>query len=265
MSREYGDPWAPPWRATALKAIVQESLEHLRHRRDTKALRMGRAIHLALLGPTKFELCHGPGETTSREQKQCDDAIMRWLWNPRDWASITGAAKALKANAGVGGLVATGEPEQEFRWVDQATGEECRARVDLWDEASGTLLEIKHVGCKLTQASAEREFAKWLTHLQLAHYQSGIEACGGTVRRVLAAYVEASAPHACILFEPDPEAMEVGLMLRDGALRAAKAIRLGKREAGAFQDPGGVHRLSLPAWATTPNLPPTDDDQEVYA
>lgn len=197
---------------------------------DTAAMSYGRAFHCALLEPTKFRTRYvtlpsmalrsvaDRGEYIAR----CSDALGFGLdADPTDSADAVRAAVAAEAaehgrhvlsesdlatlHAQVASLnlsehsmarriVASGCHEQIHRWVDEASGVSCKAKLDGYTESVGILWDLK-----TTQDATAEGFRRALWtygyHYQEAMYRRALRAAGKAVRDAYFVLCETTRPY----------------------------------------------------------------------
>lgn len=257
---------------TSIPAINWSTLKHLRESplhyrhaltapsKETDAMRIGTATHLAVLEPERFaeRVAVWDGE------RRAGNAYKEWLaanegklhLRTQDLAGIDAIATAVRAHPVAARLLSEGEAEVTLEWTDEATGLRCKGRAD-WirreEDGSITVIDLK-----TTRTTNPRQFAAQCAQLgyhgQAAHYVAGVRAMhpdAPTVRFIVIA-VESGPPHDVAVYELDagvPDgALYVGELLRRELLtKLADCIR-------HDEWPGRCPRmetLCLPGWALT--------------
>lgn len=255
-------------RYDAIDAVNWSSLVHLAtsaklldwrrtHPRDeTDALRLGLAIHCAILEPDRFPTAYirrpylGDGRTKAGK-------ILRARWEEeRDpnavvldadkYELVTRCAESARSHPAVRDMLRGGRAEEILEWTDEETGLACKGRVDY---LTPTLVaDLKSTRAETIDGFA-REVAGRLYHGQLAFYIDGAIAA----RRVSADVAQASVigiqtvePFDVIPARLGSEWLERGRSLYRGLLR-----RYADCQAAGWW-PGlapGVVDLRVPPWA----------------
>lgn len=255
--------WNPAISKSSLDQI-NKSVAHLIASRaapvDTKALKLGRALHQLVL----------EGEDVFRASFAIPD-------NPKDddWRSKAGRAfvslkesegliclhreegerlaqmlKALKGHeTAYKWLKARGMREHSFFWQDTETGVPCRCRPDL-------LVKTPHgwviVDLKTTADARPYEFArsaaKYRYHVQSAFYWDGVEAVlGEPVIGFIFVAVETSAPFGVGVYTVHREDTERGRDIYHADLE--KWVRYNDTKNPWEGYPSGIAGLPMPQWS----------------
>lgn len=255
-------------RYDAIDAVNWSSLVHLAtsaklldwrrtHPRDeTAALRVGLAIHCAILEPDRFHTAYIPkpdlGDGRTKAGK-----IRRAEWNAsRDQSAVvldadeyelvTRCAESARSHPAVRDMLRGGRAEEIIEWIDEETGLACKGRVDYLTPT--LVVDLKSTRAETVDGFA-REVAGRLYHGQLAFYLDGAIAA----RRVSADAAQASVigiqtvePFDVIPARLGSEWLERGRSLYRGLLR-----RYADCQAAGWW-PGlapGVVDLRVPPWA----------------
>ena len=228
---------------------------------ESKALRFGRALHTAILEPERFARAYtvapvfGDLRATDRTSKEDAKAnkIRRDEWRAAnagreiltaaDSARIGGMASALRKFQPLAGrVIDKGAHEVTLRWRDAETGIESRARLDVWHEASGTVLDLKST-LDAGADSFARSIDRFRYDVQEAMYRDALDVLGLDVRRFLFLAQEKSPPYACALYELERESVALGRAeLRVDFELYARCLETDTWPAY----PQGVTRISLP-------------------
>lgn len=255
--------------ASGLKQMLR-SPAHFRHfveegSSDNPAFAFGRAFHCAVLEPDRFDLAyrvlpdHAPRRPTPQQlnaKQPSDDtkrAVAWWAqWNADGRATLSGEdydrirrmADSVRAHPVAAGLLVGGEREATFRWQDEGTGLDCQARADLY-LAGEYLMDVK------TCQDASKEgfaaaVARYRYSLQLAHYLSGIRACGDAIRWFVFLAVESHEPFVCQPHILGPRTEQLGFDLRERAItRQAECVKAGRWPGYSDE----LMEIEAPAWA----------------
>lgn len=220
----------------------------------TTALVFGSAFHCASLEPERFALEYvvAPsfGDCRKKENRAARDA---WLAENKgkqplaleDGERIRAMVAALHAHPLVGAMLRRGRPEVTVRWDDGDVGLPCKARLDLYDEEFGAVLDLKTTEDARPSAFA-RSIANYRYHVQEAHYRSGMAAVGRPVGPFIFAAIEKAPPHLLAVYELDDSAVMRGTRalarnMRTLADCAARNVWPGYSES--------IRTIELPRWA----------------
>lgn len=252
----------------AIAAVNWSSLVHLAtsaklldwrrtHPRDeTAALRIGSAIHCAILEPERFASAYitrpdlGDGRTKAGK-------IRRAQWNAaRDPNAVVleadeheivmRCAASARAHPAVSDVLRGGCVEEVITWTDEETGLACKGRLDYLTPTSVT--DLKSTRAEAVDGFA-REVAGRLYHGQLAFYLDGAIAARrvhASASQVLIIGVQTVEPYDVIPARLGSEWIERGRSLYRGLLR-----RYADCQAAGWW-PGlapGVVDLQVPTWA----------------
>ena len=220
---------------------------------ETAAMKLGTAVHMAVLEPAKFAECYAEGPMVSRATKawkEATKATTATLLPADEYAVIQGIVSSLKEHdaARKGLFDGNGENEATFITKDATTGLDIKCRADRVT-TSGFLIDLK-----TTQDAGAKSFSKSVAtfgyHLQAAFYMRCVEQATGTLPRgFVFIAVEKEPPFACQVFLADEEMLQFGAQKVDDLL---KQIRHFTEEFGTSPWPSyqqKVQPLSLPEWA----------------
>lgn len=240
-------------------AHAREEMLHPKEPTDAQAL--GTAVHAAVLEPDKFADEYVTGPECGRKSK-----IDRDTWaafeaaNPHalilgadDAEVCRGVSAAVWAHPVMRELLASkGANELSVVWDDAATGLRCKARIDRFGVVGGwsVLADLKTAGDGLTDASQvgfSKACARYLYHVQAAHYLAGMSALHGErERKFWHLACEKSAPFACAVYELSDGALAQGEQQRQRWLHRFAECE----QTGAWPGyPTQIQPLELPRWA----------------
>lgn len=223
-------------------------------REPTPALEFGRAVHMAILEPSRFASAYivAPdfGDLRSSKNREARDAWREQnpgavVISQADYDTIGGMLRSVMLHPAASKLIADGTPEVSLYWRDAITGLRCKARADYWVKSKGLVIDLKS-----TLDASPREFArsviKYRYHVQDASYRAAFHACGEPITHFAILAVEKTAPYACAVYTLDTDAVARGF----GAYRldmSALAECIKTNRFPSYSE--GVEELSLPAWA----------------
>ena len=217
-------------------------------------MRLGTAVHTAVLEPARFTECYAEGPMVSRATKVWKDAAKATkatLLPPDEFRLISGIVSSLQNHDAASKALFRGEGENEATFItrDATSGIDIKCRADRVT-ASGFIVDLK-----TTQDASASAFAKSVAnfnyHLQAAFYMRCIEQATGTIPKgFVFVAVEKEPPYACQVFLADEEMLNFGTKKVDLLL---KQLRQLTEEFGTKPWPSysqQVQPLSLPEWAT---------------
>lgn len=245
---------------------MRVSPKHYRHalatpRTDSDALKLGRLVHCMVYEPQHVDDRYVREPKFNRTMKD-ETAIARGLDGGREAAEAFAIAhvmhdvvppvlwdKALAMSAAIhddplaGPMVRGGYVEQQITWIDEATGVECRGRVD---HVNGRLSDLK-----TTRVIEPRQFAaaaaRYGYHAQVAYYLDGLAANGIVLEDVPAIpAVENEAPYDVAVYTLPPDVIAAGRALYRSCLDRLVECRAKDEWPGVSP---GYTPLVLPAWA----------------
>lgn len=248
---------------SGLWKIETASPAHFKHgkRKETHAFDFGEACHLAILEPHAFEtkVMRGPLDRRGNKWKDAVEfcaAEGRLLLTEPDFINALTIRDAVHADPWLNTIITGGTPviENSGYWIDEATGELCRCRPDLYRPDLGVILDLKSAADASPDGFA-RAAANFGYHAQEAFYTDGWNAamCAAGWENRVQAFVfltfEKEAPFAKSVYELPPSAVVEGRARMRRALDTYHACRQANDWPG--YDEGGVQSLALKRWAYT--------------
>lgn len=220
----------------------------------TASMKLGTAIHTAVLEPDEFSKRHHVAPAVDRRTK---DGKAVWeaavATAEEAGAELISASDALVCNAisaqvrshpTARKVFETGAAEMSAYWTDRETGVLCKCRPD-W------LTLPLVVDLKSTEDASRDGFMRsawnWRYHVQAAWYLDGVEqATGQRPDAFIFAAFEKTAPFACAFYYADQAMLEIG------RAEYRRLLRLYADCLSADKWPGydtAVSALTVPAWA----------------
>jgi len=236
-------------------AHLQESIASAEY--DTDALRIGRALHCAVLepgeftSPKRFGILPDGTDRRTKAGKELWESIRGRGATPIKQAehdAIRGMRDALFAHTAAGILLRSpGPTERSLVWVDEETGVLCKARHDKHAESvgGGVILDVK-----TTVDAGAREFERTIFnfgyHRQGAFYLRGAAALGLPVSHYAILAVEKEAPYGVAVYRLNDGVLDAGDAECTALLR--RFVRCVKANAWPAY-PATVQDIAIPDWA----------------
>ena len=237
-------------------------------REETPALKLGTAIHTAVLEPMRFadeyvvvpdSAPRRPTSVQLNAKKPSDDTVAAISWWEKfdadtkgktvisrdDLATCTAISERLRQHPAAQVLFRDGVAEQSMFWEDPDTGVLCKCRPD-WLIHSVAIVDVKSTQ-DASPAGFARSVANFEYHVQAAWYLDGVKIC--TNDRSPSAFIfaafEKEAPHAVAFYNADPEMIELGRR----EYRRRLQVYANCLQSNVWPGyPAAITNLSLPAW-----------------
>lgn len=225
---------------------------------ETPAMAFGRAYHCRALESERYaaEYVVLPpfGDLRSSTNRAARDA---WLAerpgvtviSKDDAERIEAMHAALMAHPLAKALLCNGECEGDnevtLRWMDEATGVQCKARADRWLRQRRTMVDLKTTD-NASPSAFSKSAAKYGYHIQQAHYCEGARAAGEPADKYLIVAQEKAAPYLVAVYQLDAASETLGYEQRQQGMRTMAECIAADEWPGYSLD---AQELSLPAWA----------------
>jgi hypothetical protein len=192
------------------------------HQKDSPALALGRAAHMALLEPGRFESDFvvwdertASGRLRPRNSKDYDAFVEankgRTVLVPDQHRFACNIRDAVRAKPIARKYLGDGQRELSFVWDDAETHAPCKGRLDLLTRVDGCDCIV---GVKSSRDLAPRAFsqqaAKLLYYLQWGFYFDGYSTLTGKEPRVVEICVESEPPHDCVVYVVPADVIDLG-------------------------------------------------------
>ncbi len=221
---------------------------------ENPAFVLGTALHCATLEPDRFHATYivkpDFGDCRKTDNKARRDAWLaenggRNVISAEDMRDVEGMLASIRKHPRAAKLLIHGAPEVTLRWQDDATGVQCKSRMDWWVERSGITFDLKSTQ-DASPAAFARSVANFGYHRQAAFYMDGLRQLGAAVEHFLFVAVEKTAPYPCAIYSLDELAIQTGhLSIRDDMERLADCME--RKVWPGYDD--GIRVLSLHSWA----------------
>lgn len=264
------DYFADPRLSNSGSKQLLRSPKHYQHdrtspRTETAALRMGSALHCAVLEPEKYALEYATAPECDRRTKAGRELWGRFQAEAEGRTVLTAAeaeqvqlmANSIAAHPLAPKLISGGQAEVSLLWSDPTYGTPCKARADYLQADAGVIIDLKTCTDASPQGFA-RQALNYQYHTQGACYLSGANALGLKVTDFVFIAIEKSPPYAIGIYRLSDAHLELGHR------RWAEACELYKRctESGLW--PGysdTITELTLPGWAASElYIDPTEEN-----
>lgn len=218
---------------------------------DSPTMRMGRAVHAAVLEPTEFPREFVLFDGTRRGKVWDEFAAVnadKTILTVEEYDRALGIAAAVKKNKDARRLLSRTKREQTATWTDAATNVKCKARVDAWKK--GVVIDLK-----TTRTLDERRFTRLCHDFdyfgQLCFYTRGLQAQTDVWQQPwdwsqYVIGVEQEAPHDCGVFEVDEDSAWYAHQHVSELLALLAKCRKSRRWPGRYES---IRTLSMPGWA----------------
>ena len=238
------------WEIRKSPAHYQWALTHLQE--DTPALRLGRAVHSAILTPKPFtvDFAELPDwDLRTKSGREARDQFMAALpdgvtpMKRDEMQTVYGMRKAFRCSSEAKELIRHSRREKPLFWTDQETGLLCKCRVD--SVTSSAAVDIKTTADGSARAF-QRDAIKYGYHVQAAHYLAGIEAVMGWRPEWYFIVIEKAEPFAVHIFRAAADFLEYGAYERGKLMEELKRCL----DAGSWPS-YQTEEINTPSWALT--------------
>lgn len=187
-------------------------------REPSAAMRLGSAIHAAVLEPDLFAKRYMPAPKVDRRTKEgkllWDDLVAQAdaagaeLVPAEDYRTCQAIALQVRSHPTARKVFATGQAEMSCYWTDQETGLLCRCRPD-WLSLP-IIVDLKSTD-DASASAFQRSAWNYRYWMQAAWYIDGVEqATGMRPDAFIFAAFEKSAPYAAAFYFADEAMLELG-------------------------------------------------------
>ncbi len=240
---------------STLKTIDVSALHYLRardaERKDTSALRVGRALHSLLLDadPPGVAIYEGKvrnGKAWEAFEAEHDGEI---ILRRGEIETVAAMRDAVMAHPIARELLAEGQGEVTIEW--SMLGHRCRGRID-WLRPNGAIVEVKTTR-KISRRAFAAEFGARFYHAQLAFYEGGLEAATGRAAADLphVIAIENEPPYDVAVYRVGYDTLEAGQRKIDEWMRALDVCA----RSGVWPGVGAeILDLRLPDWALSEDV-----------
>ena len=248
---------------TLLKKVLQSpahARQYLLHPPEpTPAMRLGTALHLALLEPHLYEQQVVVQPDFNRRTNDGKLQYSKWLDSTKDKTVLTSAqsvtciqaAQSLARHSVAMRLINAGKHEVSIGFEDIATGLQCKCRCDVLDTPNKCVNDVKSA-MDGSYKGFQRACVNFDYALQSSFYLRGASGYPTGIAAHKAGWrfnfvvVETSAPYGVAVYQLDQRAICHGDDLCDEALKSWADAKVLDQYADY---PDEIQMLSLPPWA----------------
>ena len=249
--------------ASHLRELLRSPLHYIRSistpSKETPAMKLGTAVHCAILEPERFEIEYIKAPSIDKRTKD-GKAIWseleqsgRIVLSTDEYTKAIEMANAARSHEIASKLISGGVSEQSVYWLQKVYSLDvqeilCKARPDyIKPLKKGYVI----VDIKTTQDASISEFQRkayyqWLYHLQAAHYLRGFEAVTG--KKVIAfmyVAIESEPPYAISIFKAGDDYLQAG-MKKTQELYELYATCVARNNWPSYSSE--IQELRLPKW-----------------
>ncbi|MBT8046514.1 MAG: PD-(D/E)XK nuclease-like domain-containing protein [Pontiella sp.] len=215
---------------TGLDQIDRSPLHYIterRHRRlTTDPMRVGQAIHCAILEPDTFDAHFVKSEFSefrtkaAKEWKKTQELAGRYVlkvndnadfWRVSEWNFVQAVRDSVRSDPFASILLdlTQGRAEQSAFWIDRETRKLCKCRPDFLNDSHNLAIDLKStVDASFTGFG--KSCANFRYHVQSAFYSDGLSEVGEPVNSFVFVAVGKDPPYAVACYVLDDEAIRVG-------------------------------------------------------
>jgi exodeoxyribonuclease VIII len=223
-------------------------------RSDTDALRIGRAIHTAVLEPHKFNdefLCLPEMDRRTTKGREMYAELVcqnpdKTILKPDDFNMALDVATSIRNNTHANYLLEGARTEVTLDWTHEETGIQCKARVDAYNEGLATLIDIKTTQ-DASRSGFPRKLFSYGYHRQAAYYLEAMRQNGEAASHFVFIAVEKEKPYAVALYRLDDKTLQLSRQENDALLRLYAECKRTDSWPGYTQ---GIEDISIPDYAT---------------
>jgi len=248
----------PGIRASTLKAYARSARhgwhEETRGTVETPAMRLGRAVHAAVLEPDAFRAAYTVAPKVDRRTKAGKaiwaafqaEAEHQEILTEAEMVRCLGIRDAVRGHP-TAAQILEADGHAEVSAFGEVDGRPAKCRIDWLCTLDGVtwIWDLKTTRDARPETFG-RQAAQYLYHLQAAWYLDVLDAIAPVDRAAGFVAVESDPPHPVSVLEISPHEIEAGRQLYRKALRRLDAARDEGVRHGYAE---GIHPLGMPDWA----------------
>jgi len=238
-----------------------------KHSEPTAAMKLGTAVHCAVLEPKRFDSLYVGAPDIKRNSNAGKEAYAAWasenvgkeIIDGDDLALVKKMREAVRAHE-VAATLTTGVIEQAAYWIDETTGLLCKCKPDAIVFEQGVILDLKTTNDDATEKAFGKAVGNYGYHIQAAFYLDGVKEAlkqssvvdsrsvglQSTPERFVFLVVEKSAPHGVALFELDFSDLCIG---REAYKKYLQELAICQMENYWPSYRQGIQTIKIPTWA----------------
>jgi exodeoxyribonuclease VIII len=224
-------------------------------RPDTDSLKLGRAVHTAVLEPDTFNLQYIalPADLDRRTTKGKDLYNELLSNNPNkiilkadEFDRALKIATAVRSNVHANQLLEGAHVELSCDWVDPATEVKCKARIDAYNEDMDVVVDLKTT-VDASRSGFPRKLWTYGYHRQAAWYIDALQAHHEAARHFVFIAVETEAPYCMGLYRLTDETIRLARAENDALLK--KYVECMASDDWGHGYTTGIEDITLPDYA----------------
>lgn len=219
----------------------------------TPAMKLGTAIHAAVLEPVKFGKEYAAAPKVDRRTKEgkatweefCVKNEGKEILTDREMEICNRVCGSVRSNPAATVLLHRGDAEITVIWIDPETQVKCKARIDWLTDDRLVILDLKST-MDASPTEFGRQVANFNWEMQAAWYLDGLKHAIGVEATFVIGALEKEAPFAAAFYHVPEDVLAVGrAKYREALHKYAAAKKSGEWEAY----PTDIMPLHYPAWA----------------
>lgn len=189
---------------------------------------IGNAAHCLILEPDDFNLRYlknieGDGRRTDikfarAEIRETAEKYGLTVLSHDDFFLVHSWAEAVLKTDKASQLLRESTKELSAIWLDSATKQTCKARLDAWAEQSGVVIDVKTCA-DASPAAFARSIWNFGYHNQAAFYRTALRALGFSPEHHVFICIEKSAPYCVAVYRLDDAIINAGELENQELLR----------------------------------------------
>lgn len=221
---------------------------------DTDALKIGRAIHTAVLEPDQFNasfLCLPDLDRRTKAGREAYADLVsqnaeKTLLRPDDFKMAFEVATAIRSNPHCNYLLDGAHTEISLEWHDKGTGVPCKARVDAYNEGMGMVIDLKTT-IDASRSGFSKKIFSYGYHRQAAWYLEALRSQGEAAQHFVFIAVEKTPPYAVGLYRLNDDTLRLSKQENDRLLAIYSECSRTDSWPGYTQ---GIEDITIPDYAT---------------
>lgn len=199
--------------------------------KEKKHLRIGRAVHMAILEPElfkkKFVLSpkfSGTGAVKAKSEWRLSIDSDALILSEDDYHDLQSMVESALKHPSACVALRAGKAEISGYFSDPLTGIKCRIRPDFFNESKMCLVDIKTTKDSVGMKDFSKTIASFEYHVQLAMYCEGVRLITGKeVELPVFLAIQTKSPFECAVYTADVKMQELGFSRYQKYMRSLKA------------------------------------------